>query len=74
MTSWNDYNDVTQSPNLIPKGTLAKVRLTIRPGGHNDPSQDWTGGYATRGSTGAAYLNCEFVVLEGSTPSGRSLR
>ena len=65
MASWNDYNDTTQTPNLIPKGTLAKVRLTIRPGGFDDPSQGWTGGYATCGSTGAVYLNGEFVVLEG---------
>jgi hypothetical protein len=65
MASWNDYNDARQNPNLIPKGTVAKVRLTIRPGGFDDPSQGWTGGYATRGSTGAVYLNGEFTVLEG---------
>ena len=65
MALWNDYNDAKQNPNLMPKGTLAKVRLTIRPGGFDDPSQGWTGGYATRGSTGAVYLNGEFTVLEG---------
>ncbi|MFL1461816.1 hypothetical protein ACI6QG_06410 [Roseococcus sp. DSY-14] len=65
MASWNDYNDTRQNPNLIPKGTVAKVRLTIRPGGFDDPAQGWTGGYATRGSTGAVYLNGEFTVLEG---------
>ena len=65
MAAWNDYNDAQSNPNLIPKGTLAKVRLTIRPGGFDDPSQSWTGGYATRSSTGAVYLNGEFTVLEG---------
>jgi hypothetical protein len=65
MASWNDYNDAAQNPNLIPKGTIAKVRLTIRPGGFDDPSQGWAGGFATRGSTGAVYLNGEFTVLEG---------
>ena len=65
MAAWNDYNDAQSNPNLIPKGTLAKVRLTIRPGGFDDPSQGWTGGFATRGSTGAVYLNGEFTVLEG---------
>lgn len=65
MASWNDYNDAQQNPNLIPKGTIAKVRLTIRPGGFDDPSQGWTGGFATHGSTGAVYLNGEFTVLEG---------
>ena len=65
MGSWNDFNDAKTNINLIPKGTLAKVRLTIRPGGFDDPSQVWTGGFATRGSTGAVYLNGEFTVTEG---------
>lgn len=64
-SSWSDFNDAKAVSSLIPKGTLAKVRLTIRPGGHDDTSQGWTGGYATRGSTGAVYLNGEFTVLEG---------
>jgi hypothetical protein len=63
--SWNDFNDAKQISNLIPKGTIAKVQLTIRPGGYDDPTQGWTGGYATRGATGAIYLNTEFTVLEG---------
>ena len=65
MAAWNDYNDARQNPNLIPKGTIAKVRLTIRPGGFDDASQGWHCGFATRGATGAVYLNCEFTVLEG---------
>ena len=63
-----DFNKAApqQSFNLIPKGTIAKVRLTIKPGGYDDPTQDWTGSYATRNSsTDAVYLNCEFVILEG---------
>ena len=31
MGSWNDFNDAQSNTNLIPKGTLAKVRLTMRP-------------------------------------------
>lgn len=66
MTSnWNDFNDAKQNASIIPKGTLAKVRMTIRPGGFDDASQGWSGGYATRGKTGAVYLNAEFTVLEG---------
>ena len=65
MAMWNDYNDAKANPNLIPKGTLAKVRLSIRPGGFDDASQGWTGGYAKRGSTGAVYLDAEYTVLEG---------
>jgi hypothetical protein len=51
---------------LIPKGTLVRVRMTIKPGGHDDAAQGWTGGYASESfDTGSVYLSCEFVVLEG---------
>ncbi|MDN2584158.1 hypothetical protein [Aquibium sp. ELW1220] len=63
--AWNDFNDARQNANLIPKGTIARVRLTIRPGGFDDPSQGWTGGYAKRGQTGAVYIDAEYTVLEG---------
>ena len=66
--SWFDYNtaDEQKSFDLIPKGTVAPVRMTIRPGGYDEPQMGWTGGYATRNdNTGAVYLNCEFVVLDG---------
>lgn len=63
--SWTDFNDAKEGA-AIPKGTLAKVRLSIRPGGFDDPSMGWTGGYVTRNeNTGACYLNGEFTVLEG---------
>ena len=62
---WNDFNSAQSNGNVIPKGTLAKVRLTIRPGGFDDPSQGWTGGYAKRGATGAVYLDAEYTVVEG---------
>lgn len=65
MSLWNDFNDAQSNANVIPKGTLAKVRLTIRPGGFDDPAQGWTGGYAKRGNTGAVYLDAEYTVLEG---------
>ena len=66
--NWNDFNsaDDQQSFEIIPKGTLVKVRMTIKPGGFDDASQGWTGGFATRSmNTGAVYLQAEFVVLEG---------
>ena len=62
---WNDFNSAQSNSNVIPKGTLAKVRLTLRPGGFDDPAQGWTGGYAKRGTTGSVYLDAEFTVLEG---------
>lgn len=66
--AWNDFNDAEQQQgfDLIPKGTLVRMRMTIKPGGFDDPAQGWTGGYATQSfETGSIYLACEFVVLEG---------
>jgi hypothetical protein len=63
--AWNDFNDAKQNANLIPNGTIAKVRLTIRPGGFDDPSKGWAGGYAKRGATGSVYLDVEYTVLDG---------
>jgi len=68
MNTWTDFNDAEQQQgfDLIPKGTIVKVRMTIKPGGHDDPAQGWTGGYATQSfDNGSVYLACEFVVLEG---------
>ena len=69
MSAWNDFNDAEQqqSFDLIPKGTAARVRMTIKPGGHDDAEQGWTGGYATQTfDTGSIFLACEFIVLEGN--------
>lgn len=66
--NWTDFNsaDDQHSFDLIPKGTLVKVRMTLRPGGYDDIPQGWTRGYATQNAaTGSVYLNAEFVVLEG---------
>jgi len=68
--TWNDFNDAdaqSGSFDLIPKGTLVPVRMTIKPGGYDDPAQGWTGGYATQSAeTGSVYLACEFVVTAGA--------
>ncbi len=66
--NWNDFNDAEQqtSFDLIPKGTLAKVRMTLKPGGFDDAARGWTDGYATESfDTGSVYLAAEFVVLQG---------
>ena len=66
--NWNDFNDAEQQQgfDLIPKGTLVPVRMTIKPGGFDEPAQGWTGGYATESfETGAIYLAAEFVVTGG---------
>ena len=67
--NWNDFNYAEQQQgfDLIPKGTIVPVRMTIKPGGHDDPSQNWTGGYATQSfDTGSVYLAAEFVVTAGN--------
>jgi hypothetical protein len=66
--SWNDFNTADDQTGFdpIPKGTLVKVRMSIKPGGHDNAQQGWTGGWATQNNTtGSVYLNCEFVVLNG---------
>lgn len=66
--NWNDFNDAEQqtSFDLIPKATLTRVRMTIKPGGFDDAARGWTDGYATESfDTGSIYLAAEFVVLEG---------
>ncbi len=67
--NWSDFNDADAQQgafDLIPKGTVVPVRMTIKPGGHDDHSQGWTGGYATESfDTGSVYLACEFVVTGG---------
>lgn len=67
MTLWQDFNDAdSQVFDLIPKGTIVPVRMTIQPGGYNDPSHGWTGGYATVSTeTGSIYLAAEFIVTAG---------
>ncbi|MBU6140425.1 MAG: hypothetical protein KGP29_02565 [Proteobacteria bacterium] len=63
-----DFNNSDNQSNfdVIPNNTLAKVRMSIKPGGYDDPNQGWVGGYATKNdSTGSVYLSCEFVILEG---------
>lgn len=69
MSQWNDFNDADAQHagfDLIPKGTPVPVRMSIKPGGYDDPEQGWTGGYATESfETGSVYLACEFVVTDG---------
>ncbi|RPE15465.1 hypothetical protein DF122_21195 [Burkholderia pseudomallei] len=69
MSAWNDFNDADAQRSgfdLIPKGTVVPVRMTIKPGGYDNPDQGWTGGYATESfDTGSIYLACEFVVTDG---------
>ena len=66
---WSDFNDTEAQQtgyNLIPKGALVPVRMSLKPGGHYDTIQGWTDGYPTQSSkTGAVYLAAEFVITGG---------
>jgi hypothetical protein len=66
--NWTDFNNAEsqQSFDVIPKGSIVPVRMTIKPGGFDDHNRGWAGGYATQNqSSGSIYLNCEFVITEG---------
>jgi hypothetical protein len=68
MTYWNElntYEEPASGYSIIPNGTIAKVRMTIKPGNYNDPNQGWTDGYASKSDKGTIALDVEFVVLEG---------
>lgn len=67
-TAWQDFNDADQQQGfeLIQKGAIVPVRMTLKPGGFDDLTQGWTGGYATQSpTTGSIYLAAEFVVTGG---------
>ena len=68
MASWTDFNDAQEqsSGGIIPKYEVVVVRMTIKPGGHDDRRQGWTGGYATASrTTDSVFLAGQFEVLEG---------
>lgn len=69
MYAWSDFNDAEaqqSSFNLIPKGTVVPVRMTLKAGGYYDASQGWNDGYPTQSpTTGAVYLSAEFVITGG---------
>lgn len=68
MDNYFDFNTAEVSVfEIIPAGTLAKVRMHITPGNYRDEAKGWTDGHATKNdATGAVYLNCEFTVMEGN--------
>jgi hypothetical protein len=62
----NNYEEPTSNYGLIPNGTIAKVRMTIKRGNYNDPEQGWTDGYASKSIiSGSIFLDVEYTVLEG---------
>ena len=53
-----DFNTAKPQNNLIPKGTIVKVKMAVKPGSY----KDW---YTKSYATGSIYLNAEFTVVEG---------
>jgi len=53
-----DFNTAKSQSNLIPRGTIVKVKMAIKPGGY----EDW---YTKSYATGSIYLNAEFTITEG---------
>lgn len=63
MTTTMDFNDAPEQRNfdIIPDGTVATVRMTVRPGNAGE------GGWLKRSKDGASEaLDAEFVVLDGA--------
>jgi hypothetical protein len=57
--NFNDAEAQTEFT-IIPANTIAKARLTIKPG------NDFSDSFLTRSKDGnSTYLNCEFVIMEG---------
>lgn len=60
MINFNDAGQQQDYSDLIPKGTVARMILSIRAGGHGD------GGVLTKSkSSEAEYLDCEFTITFG---------
>ena len=68
ILDWSDFNNATVQTGftLIPRGTIAKVAMHIKPGMYNYPESNANCNYATRNeATGTIYLSSEFVILQG---------
>ena len=65
---WYEITEMEENVlfDLIPAGTIAKVAMSIKRGGHNDSDMGWTDDYAFKNSeTGSIYLSVKFTVLSG---------
>lgn len=67
MNNFCDFNNADEQPSfeLIPRGHIAKVRLSIKPGGYNNPSMGLNSSVAKQSeTTGSIFLSCEYVLLD----------
>jgi len=58
QNSLTDFNTAKLQSSLIPKGTIVKVKMAIKPGGY----ENW---FTKSYTTDSIYLNAEFTVIEG---------
>ncbi len=71
---WNDFNDAQPELQPHPQGHARQGAAHHPPGGYDDPAQGWTGGYATRGTTGASISTASSPCSRARTPGARSSR
>jgi hypothetical protein len=57
MSVWKDFGSAEdqQTFDIIPRGTIARVRMTIKPGGYNDPIK------AGRAATPRSAIQARFI-------------
>ena len=68
MKWYDEIEDIQEEPKneLIPVGTIAKVRMSIKRGGYNDMHVGWDDDYAFKNEqTGSIYLNVKFSIIAG---------
>ncbi|NSX83829.1 hypothetical protein GOM44_06515 [Wolbachia endosymbiont of Atemnus politus] len=53
-----DFDTAKSQSNLMPRGTIVKVKMAIKPGNY----EDW---YTKSYATGSIYFDAEFTVVEG---------
>ena len=65
---WYEITEIDENSSFdtIPAGTIAKVKMDIKRGGHNDSDMGWTDDYAFKNpDTGSIYLSVKFTILTG---------
>lgn len=67
MSNYMDFSTAEDASGFdpIPKGTVVKVVLNLKAGGSDMPERGITGGWVKAAESGAKYIDCDAVILEG---------